>query len=163
MLRLRQLDLVAAADARRLLVLDAPVVVVDGDREDLLGLVLADDVVVEERADLARRRAARRSGARSVSVSSSSMISLQRSMHSSQMYTPGPAMSFLTCFCDLPQNEHFSSSPVSPNFATVSSSFARSRSVCRRRSADRTGAVDGVARRDHIVDDAIREGLFALP
>src|SRR5581483_9520543 len=36
-------------------------------------------------------------------VSSSSMISLQRSMHSSQMYTPGPAMSFLTWRCDLPQ------------------------------------------------------------
>src|SRR3989442_1803482 len=46
------------------------------------------------------------------------MISLQRSMHSSQMYTPGPAMSFLTCFCDFPQNEHFSRSPPSPNFAT---------------------------------------------
>ena len=28
-------------------------------------------------------------------------------------------MSFLTCFCDLPQNEHFNSSPVSPNLATV--------------------------------------------
>src|ERR1051325_8541703 len=53
-----------------------------------------------------------------VSESSSSMISLQRSMHSSQMYTPGPAMSFLTCFCDFPQNEHFSRSPPSPNFAT---------------------------------------------
>ena len=52
--RLRQLDLVAAADAHRLLVLDAPVVVVDGDRQDLLGAVLADDVVVEERADLTR-------------------------------------------------------------------------------------------------------------
>src|ERR1700684_2095992 len=36
-------------------------------------------------------------------VSSSSMISLQRSMHSSQMYTPGPAMSFLTWRCDFPQ------------------------------------------------------------
>src|SRR3954469_8893068 len=49
-----------------------------------------------------------------VSESSSSMISLQRSMHSSQMYTPGPAMSFLTCFCDFPQNEHFnrSESPI---------------------------------------------------
>ena len=35
--RLRQLDLVAAADAHRLLVLDPPVVVVDGDGEDLLG------------------------------------------------------------------------------------------------------------------------------
>ena len=31
------------------------------------------------------------------------MISLQRSMHSSQMYTPGPAISFLTCRWDLPQ------------------------------------------------------------
>ena len=49
-----QLDVVAPADAGRLLVLDPPVVVVDGDREDLLGLVLADDVVVEEGADLAR-------------------------------------------------------------------------------------------------------------
>src|SRR3989440_5759650 len=52
------------------------------------------------------------------SASSSSMISLHRSMHSSQMYTPGPAMSFLTCFCDFPQKEHFSRSPPSPNFAT---------------------------------------------
>src|SRR3954469_20650123 len=55
-----------------------------------------------------------------LSENSSSMISLQRSMHSSQMYTPGPAMSFFTCFCDLPQKEHFSSSPPSPNFATSS-------------------------------------------
>src|SRR6266516_5427130 len=53
-----------------------------------------------------------------VSESSSSMISLQRSIHSSQMYTPGPAMSFFTCFCDLPQNEHFSRSPPSPIRAT---------------------------------------------
>ncbi len=28
-------------------------------------------------------------------------------------------MSFLTCFWDLPQKEHFSSSPPSPNLATV--------------------------------------------
>src|SRR5436190_11751369 len=84
------------------------------------------------------------------------MISLQRSMHSSQMYTPGPAISFLTCFWLLPQNEHLSSSPVSPNLATSMLPF------CRRRSADRTGAVDGVARRDHSVDDAIRERLPRL-
>ena len=32
--------------------LDALVVVVDGDRQDLLGLVLADDVVVQELVDL---------------------------------------------------------------------------------------------------------------
>src|ERR1700724_2004633 len=46
------------------------------------------------------------------------MISLQRSMHSSHMYTPGPAMSFFTCFWLLPQNEHFSRSPPSPMRAT---------------------------------------------
>src|ERR1700685_4855969 len=46
------------------------------------------------------------------------MISLHRSMHSSHMYTPGPAMSFLTCFWLLPQNEHFSRSPPSPMRAT---------------------------------------------
>src|SRR3954470_15299289 len=46
------------------------------------------------------------------------MISLQRSMHSSQMYTPGPAISFLTCFWLFPQNEHFSRSPPSPMRAT---------------------------------------------
>src|ERR1700742_1177047 len=43
-------------------------------------------------------------------VSSSSMISLQRSMHSSQMYPPGPAISFLTCRCDFPQKEQRSCS-----------------------------------------------------
>src|SRR5947209_19431244 len=47
------------------------------------------------------------------------MISLHRSMHSSQMYTPGPAMSFLTCFWLFPQNEHFSRSPPSPMRAMV--------------------------------------------
>jgi hypothetical protein len=34
------------------------------------------------------------------------------------MYTPGPAMSFLTCFWLLPQNEHFNRSPPSPMRAT---------------------------------------------
>src|SRR6059036_1658886 len=61
-----------------------------------------------------------------VSESSSSMISLHRSMHSSQMYTPGPAISFLTCFCDLPQKEHFSRSE-SPNFAMPPCSSAHVR------------------------------------
>ncbi len=36
------------------------------------------------------------------------MISLQSSMHSSQMYTPGPAINLRTCSCDLPQKLHFS-------------------------------------------------------
>ncbi len=47
------------------------------------------------------------------------MISLQRSMHSSQMYTPGPAMSFLTCRCDLPQKLQSSWSLPSVVPATV--------------------------------------------
>src|SRR5512133_2732805 len=65
------------------------------------------------------------------------MISLQRSMHSSQMYTPGPAISFLTCFCDLPQNEHFNRSPPSPNLAIWSSPLAQG---CGRRLLERTCA-----------------------
>src|SRR5205814_6099691 len=36
------------------------------------------------------------------------MMSLQSSMHSSQMYTVGPAMSLRTSFWLFPQNEHFS-------------------------------------------------------
>src|SRR5215469_6528288 len=43
------------------------------------------------------------------------MISLQSSMHSSQMYTPGPAMSLRTCSCDLPQKLHLSWPFSSPN------------------------------------------------
>src|SRR4051794_33154104 len=58
----------------------------------------------------------------SASASSSSMISLHKSMHSSQMYTPGPAISFLTCFWLFPQNEHLSRSPPSPMRATSSPS-----------------------------------------
>ncbi len=55
--RLGEFDLVAPPDGRRLvLVLDAPVVVVDRDRQDLLRRVLADDVVVEERTHLTRVR-----------------------------------------------------------------------------------------------------------
>src|ERR1700733_959618 len=49
------------------------------------------------------------------------MISLHRSMHSSQMYTPGPAISFLTCFWLFPQKEHLSRSPVSPTRGTCES------------------------------------------
>ncbi len=52
--RLGQLDFVAAA--RLLLDLQALVMVVDGDRELLLGLFLADDVLVQELLDLDRHR-----------------------------------------------------------------------------------------------------------
>src|SRR5690606_39035497 len=92
-----------------------------------------------------------------VSESSSSMISLQRSMHSSQMYTPGPAISFLTCFCDLPQKEHFKSSPPSPNLATSSTPDVLCRASAGPR--DRTSVVGQRAGRDDLVDDAVLERL----
>src|SRR5690625_4926635 len=41
------------------------------------------------------------------------MISLHSSMHSSQIYTLGPAISFLTAFFVFPQSEHFNRSAVS--------------------------------------------------
>src|SRR5215216_566417 len=109
-------------------------------------------------------------------VSSSSMISLQRSMHSSQMYTPGPAISFLTSFCDLPQNEHFNRSPPSPNLAIWSSPLAQG---CGRRLLERTcrplphatifwsllaardsqQLLGGLPALDDLVDDAVLLGL----
>ncbi len=59
--RLRELDLVGG-DAR----VDALVVVVNGDREDLLRAILADHVVVEDRLDLGRLRNGGRAGVRLV-------------------------------------------------------------------------------------------------
>src|SRR4051812_39295261 len=98
--------------------------------------------------------------------SSSSMISLQRSMHSSQMYTPGPAMSFLTCFWLLPQNEHFSRSPPSPNLATSPPLLLLDQTdavngVCGVGSADACRHADSreLTVGDHFVDDAVLLGL----
>ncbi len=121
---LRQLDgVVPVLTAAVLTGLDPLVVVVHRDREGFLGRLLADHVPLEELVDLAGlRELLQRTSL--VSASSSSMISLQRSMHSSQMYTPGPAMSFLTCFWLLPQNERLSRSPPSPMRATVCFPFA---------------------------------------
>src|SRR5271157_3561247 len=81
-------------------------------------------------------------------ASSSSMMSLQRSMHSSQMYTPGPAMSFLTCFCDLPQKEHLTSSLDSPNFAMPAPSVLLG-------YAGGHGHAGKLAGRYHFVNDAV--------
>src|SRR5213075_1324971 len=94
-------------------------------------------------------------------VSSSSMISLQRSMHSSQMYTPGPAISFLTWRCDLPQKLQRSCSFPSlaraipdsfyPVFAETASAAGLSRSL---------RALRRVAVRDHGVDDPVFHGFL---
>ena len=51
------------------------------------------------------------------------MISLHRSMHSSQMYTPGPAISLRTCFCDLPQNAALQQLPCLPELGHGTSSL----------------------------------------
>ena len=79
--RLLELDLVDLVAG-----VDPLVVVVDRDREDLLGPLLADHVLVERVLDLVRvRELGRRRLGRGVSSSSSSMISWHRLMHSSQM------------------------------------------------------------------------------
>jgi hypothetical protein len=65
--------------------LDALVVVVDRDRQGLLGGVLADDVVSRNSKISRGLGSSSRPQQLLVSASSSSMISLHRSMHSSQM------------------------------------------------------------------------------
>src|SRR5215470_12401988 len=87
------------------------------------------------------------------------MISLQRSMHSSQMYTPGPAMSFLTCFWLFPQNEHFSRSPPSPMRATQHP-FPRGRDETSRLRRPYLGAA--LKGRQNIIHDSVLFGLLRV-
>src|SRR5207237_9546817 len=82
-------------------------------------------------------------------VSSSSMISLQRSMHSSQMYTPGPAISFLTCRWLFPQKLQRSCSL--PSLALATSSPCTSVRPFRLPVCD------------DLVDDPILQGLVGIP
>jgi hypothetical protein len=70
----------------------------------LLGRVLFDDVVVQPGLDLLGNHQVFSKSPASFSFSSS-MISLHSWMHSSQMYTAGPAISFLTSFWFFPQKE----------------------------------------------------------
>jgi hypothetical protein len=82
---------------------------VNRHRKTLFRFFLADNVLVEKSFiswGFGRLVRAVELSARSSSL----MISLQMSMHSLQTYTPGPAISFLTSFCDLPQNEQQRSS-----------------------------------------------------
>src|ERR1019366_302475 len=78
------------------------------------------------------------------------MISLHRSMHSSQMYTPGPAISFLTCRWDLPQKLHRSCSLESVGLAI--SLLSRGPAAYHVTSK--------LVLRDHPVDDAVLLGLL---
>src|SRR5271166_6627182 len=94
----------------------------------------------------------------SASASSSSMISLHRSMHSSQMYTPGPAMSFLTCFWDFAQKLHLTRSPPSPNFATACPFPFRVAPGQTLGCADRREG-GSLPRGDDLVDQAVLDGL----
>src|SRR5579884_242801 len=87
-------------------------------------------------------------------VSSSSMISLQRSMHSSQMYTPGPAISFLTCRCDLPQKLQRSCSFESVGRAIDCPLQTRHPAPARPPKGRRS------VLRDHPVDDPVLLSLF---
>src|ERR1700733_8767195 len=76
------------------------------------------------------------------------MISLHRSMHSSQMYTPGPAISFLTCRWDLPQKLHRSCS-----LESVGRAMNPPWSRLGRRSQNRR-LMPSVLR-DHPIDDSV--------
>src|SRR4051812_22288015 len=84
-------------------------------------------------------------------VSSSSMISLQRSMHSSQMYTPGPAISFLTCRWLLPQKLQRSCSLPSDALATTTPCSG---------SLPGCLALDRGPVGEDVVDDPVRLRLF---
>src|SRR5512142_1024488 len=75
-------------------------------------------------------------------VVSSRMMSLQRSMHSSQMNTDGPAMSFFTSCWLLPQKEQYRS--LSPDFLSVIAGSVVS--YCRSSRLAAAG--------DHLVHDA---------
>ena len=97
---LGELDVAALAAVR-----EALVVVVDGDRQHALGVLLADHVVVEDGLDIARRGHAVAVDLTSVVLFSSRMMSMQSSTHSSQMNTVGPAISLRTSCWLLPQKE----------------------------------------------------------
>src|SRR5688500_9516940 len=84
------------------------------------------------------------------------MISLQRSMHSSQMYTPGPAISFFTWRCDFPQKLQRSCSFESVGRATLYSLGARVAHLKLRGHRPRPFSV----LRDHSVDQVVLLGLL---
>src|SRR4051812_16783870 len=83
-------------------------------------------------------------------------MSLHSSMHSSQMYTDGPAISFFTCFCDLPQKLHFTRSLPSPNLAIA---WSLPRSPAASGHAGRDGHGGELTGGEDVVDQAVVLGL----
>ena len=98
-IRFRQLHIIVLGR-----MIEALVMIVDGNRQYPLGLRLADDIVVQNLADFLRRRNAV-TLLTSEDLFSSRMMSMQSSTHSSQMNTVGPAMSLRTSCWLLPQKE----------------------------------------------------------
>src|SRR2546422_9875215 len=86
----------------------------------------------------------------------SAMMSLQSSMHSSQMYTVGPAMSLRTSFWLLPQNEHFSVPPPSRDRAAIRLSLPSGRRHDWGLGHRPRGGLGG----DDLVDDPVFPGLL---
>ena len=151
--------------------LDPLVVVVDGDRQDLLGLLLADHVLVEERVDLVRL---------------GELVELQLGGLGELLLDDlvaevdalvadvdaGAGDELLDLLLDLPQNEHFSRSE-SPNFAmppclprSTSRPGARSRPArtgCESTTPSAAAAASSgviLAARDDLVDDPVLLGLL---
>src|SRR5512135_3546253 len=92
---------------------------------------------------------------------SSRMMSLHSSMHSSQMNTEGPAISFLTSCWLLPQKEQYRS--FSPEFfSVIYASFLRVGAIAQHLVHQAIG--HRLVRRHEIVAVRIaRDGLHALP
>ena len=78
--------------------------IMNGDRENLFGVILTDHVVVKNFANLLGSWI-RRSISLARMCLSSLMMSMHSSTHSSQTNTVGPAMSLRTSGRLLPQNE----------------------------------------------------------
>jgi hypothetical protein len=83
-------------------------------------VALADHVLIENLADLAGLgQLVPADASPEVSWTSSRMMSLHRSTHSSQMNTDGPAISLRTSCWLLPQKEQYSSLLLSPPLSFV--------------------------------------------
>src|SRR5215208_2918236 len=82
------------------------------------------------------------------------MMSLHSPMHSSQMYTVGPAISFLTSFCALPQKEQVKEAPSRFSIGIVGRAYRDPRVGTRWLRLSRLLGGD-----EDLVDQAVLPGL----